>query len=101
MKLKGLLNRLRYALFPPEKLEMPQPTDRYLEGMTPSKLQVIYQEVFNTIAGQIVIADLGAKYGNRSTVIRDKDEAIDPFDMAVREGERRVLLRIKNLSKEE
>lgn len=101
MKLKGLLNRLRYAFFPPEKLEVPQPVGRWLEGMTPDKLQAIYQQVFNTIAGKIVIADLEAKfYGTRSTVVRDKDEAIDPFDMAVREGERRVLLRIKNLSKE-
>jgi hypothetical protein len=98
---KGLLNRLWYAFFPPEKLELPEPMDRWLVGITPSKLGAIYRQLFNGPAGKTVIADLEAKYGNRSTVVKDKEDAIDPFDMAVREGERRVLLRIKNLSKEE
>jgi hypothetical protein len=101
VKLKGLLKRLWYAFFPPAKLEILDSMSGWLEGLTPQKIQGIYQQFFNSTAGKIIIADLEAKYGNRSTVTESKDEAIDPFGMAVREGERRVLLRIKNLSKKE
>lgn len=95
------LKRSWYKVFPPEKLEIPQPTGRWLEGITPEKLQRIYREVFNTAAGKIILADLEAKYHNRSTIIEGANGSIDPLDMAVREGARRLLLRIKTLSKEE
>jgi hypothetical protein len=101
VKLKGLLNRLWFAFFPPDKLRLPQTMDHWLEGMTPEKIREIYRQVFTTLAGRTVIADLEAKYGNRSTVVKGKDDFIDAYDVLVREGERRVLLRIKNLSKEE
>jgi hypothetical protein len=95
VKLKGLLKRLKYAFFPPEKLELPEPMDRWLHGMTPEKIGSIYRQLFNSPGGKTVIADLEAKYGNRSTVVKGKDDFIDAYDVLVREGERRVLLRIK------
>jgi hypothetical protein len=101
VKLKGLLKRLKYAFFPPATLYLPKPMDQWLVGVTPEKLGAIYRQVFNTPGGRTVIADLEAKYSNRSTVLKDKDQPIDVSDVLVREGERRVLLRIKNLSKEE
>jgi hypothetical protein len=95
-----LLKRLWYALSPLADLELAELDGNYLKGLTPDKIQGIYQELFNTFAGKIVLADLEAKY-SRSTVVREKARPIDPLDMAVREGGRIVLLRIKNLSKKE
>lgn len=71
-----------------------------LEGMDQGKVREIYRHLFNTESGKIVIADLEAKY-DRSTVVRNEDGSIDVNDVLVREGERRVLLRIKNLSRED
>lgn len=71
-----------------------------LEGLDQDKVREIYKHLFNTESGKIVIADLEAKY-DRSTVVRNEDGSIDVNDVLVREGERRVLLRIKTLSRED
>ena len=72
-----------------------------LDGMDQDKIREIYKQLFNTTSGKIVLADLEAKYDNRSTVVRCEDGSIDVNDVLVREGERRVLLRIKTLSRED
>lgn len=94
-----LLKRIWYA-FQPVTLEIPDYDGNYLEGMTIDKLEELYRQVFNTRVGKIILADLEAKYG-RSSLQPGPDGTLDPLDLAAREGSRKVLLRLKHMSKED
>lgn len=94
--------KLFKRLFRKHSMEIPElePVKDWLQGMTPERIRETYRTVFSSMNGRVVLADLEAKYGNRSTVQKERGMPIDPNDVLVREGERRVLLRIKHMLKE-
>ena len=53
-----------------------------------------YKECFSSPAGEIVLKDLDAAYGDRISF------SSDPYGTAFKEGQRSVLLRIKAMIKE-
>ena len=60
------------------------------------KIHVLYKDTFDTPNGKLVLEDLENKYYvNKST--SGKDEQIDMFLRGMREGERVVVLYIKNM----
>tara|TARA_A100000171_G_scaffold48601_1_gene56263 strand:+ start:606 stop:845 length:240 start_codon:yes stop_codon:yes gene_type:complete len=53
-----------------------------------------YKQCFTSPAGEQVLKDLDAAYGNRSSY------SSNPYDTAYKEGQRSILLRIKSMIKE-
>jgi hypothetical protein len=54
-----------------------------------------YQTTFNTKEGEQTLADLESAYYRRGSFLKD------PYETAYREGQRSVIIRIKNLMKED
>lgn len=54
-----------------------------------------YQTTFNTKEGEQTLADLESAYYHRGSYSKD------PYETAYREGQRSVIIRIKNLMKED
>lgn len=65
-----------------------------------TKKHVYYKETFSTPNGKLVLDDLENDcYLNRSTISDGSN--VDPYQIAFREGQRSVILKIKNLMSDE
>lgn len=57
-----------------------------------------YVKVFGNELGKEVLSDLRAFcHATKTTEIKDKDQRIDPYQMAILEGRRQVFMQIVNI----
>lgn len=68
--------------------------DKLIEEV--AKRHSIYKETFSSATGKKVLEDLEDSYFINKSTIRDTDN-VDPYRIAFLEGQRAVVLRIKNL----
>jgi len=72
------------------------PDDKEFEGLHKEHAELVenYRECFSTPAGEKVLEDLEAAYGNRISF------SSDPYATAYKEGQRSLYLRIFSMIKE-
>ena len=61
------------------------------------KKHSVYKDFFDTVNGQEVLKDLDGKYYSEKSTVNTTN-IIDPYVLAFREGQRTVLLYIKNMA---
>lgn len=64
--------------------------EKQAEVITPERIALAYRRVFDGPDGEIVLADLKAKFNG--TTIRIRPTGIDPYEVVHREGQRSLYL---------